>query len=255
MADDLGLRPRERSNRRSKTAMTVAQRIVEEISRKRYPPGTKLPAEREMLIKYSVGRGTLRESLRFLEMNGVLTVKPGPGGGPVVAAADAHDLAGTLGLFLELNHTPFGSILEVREILEPAIARLAVQHVTDEQIEMIGESVAAMARDLDDVDLYLEENERFHTLVATAAGNPVFSMLIESLNLITDGSRLGVGHPLERRRHVLKAHRRIFEAVKERDAAAAEEAMRDHVHAFRRYTERHFPNAAAQPLRWIDVAP
>lgn len=252
--DDFGA-PRLRSNRRTKMAMTVAQRIVEEISRRQYRPGTKLPAEREMLAKYEVGRGTLRESLRFLEMNGVITVKPGPGGGPVVAQADAHDLAGTLGLFLELHRTPFGAILEVRETLEPAIARLAAERVTDEQLQLIAESVEEMARDLDDEDLFLKQNEHFHTLVAQAAGNPVFSMLIESLNLITDGTRIGVGFPLERRRHVLKAHRVILDAVVSRDPDAAAQAMGAHVHAFRRYTDRHFPNAASRPLRWVDIAP
>ena len=235
--------------------MTVAQRIVKEISRKRYPPGTRLRPEREMLAQYNVGRGTLRESLRFLEMNGVLTVKPGPGGGPIVASPDAQDLAGTLGLFLEINRTSFGAILEVREILEPAIARMAVVHGSDEQLDLIGESVGAMAADLDDLDLYLEENERFHALVAEAAGNPVFSMLIGSLNCITDGSRVGVGHPLERRRHVLNAHRRIYDALASRDPDGAQEAMLHHTHAFRRYTERHYPNAASQPLRWADIAP
>jgi DNA-binding FadR family transcriptional regulator len=253
-ANDFGAR-RVRSNRRTKTAMTVAQRIVEEISRKQHRPGTKLPAEREMLAKYAVGRGTLRESLRFLEMNGVLTVKPGPGGGPVVAEADAHDLAGTLGLFLELHRTSFGAILEVRETLEPAIARLAAERVSDEQIALIAASVEDMARDLNDVDQFLVENEHFHTLVAKAAGNPVFSMLMESLNLITDGTRIGIGFPIERRRHVLKAHRGILSAIEARDPDAAANAMGAHVHAFRRYSDKHFPNAVSQPLRWVDIAP
>jgi GntR family transcriptional repressor for pyruvate dehydrogenase complex len=112
-----------RMPRRQKIAMTIAQAIVSEISKNRYPPGTKLPTERDMLERYQAGRGTLRESLRFLEMNGVITVKPGPGGGPVVAEPNSRDLASTLGLFLELNGTSFGSVLEVREVLEPAIAR------------------------------------------------------------------------------------------------------------------------------------
>lgn len=235
--------------------MVVAQRIVEGISRNRYEPGTKLLPERNMLTEYQVGRGTLRESLRFLEMNGVITVKPGPGGGPVVAAPDARDLAGTLGLFLELNGTSFGSILEVRQVLEPAVAGLAAQRQDREVIALIGRSVSAMEQGLDDADLFLEENERFHELVARAAGNPVFTLLLGSLDHITDGSRLGVSFPRERRNAVLVAHIGVLKAIENGDQAGAEAEMARHVSAFRRYTLRHFPDAVEARLRWSDIAP
>jgi GntR family transcriptional regulator, transcriptional repressor for pyruvate dehydrogenase complex len=244
-----------RAPRRQKTAMAVAQRIVEEISRHRYPPGTKLPAEREMLAQYEVGRGTLRESLRFLEMNGVLTVKPGPGGGPVVAAPDAHDLASTLGLFLELHGTRFGAILDVREVLEPALAAMAATRQDEIMIRTIGASVEAMAAHLSDLDLFLEENERFHELVSAAAGNPVFTLLTGSLDRITDGSRLGIDYPLRRRQAVLSAHRSILAAIAAGDADKSRDEMLRHMVAFRRYTDKYYPQAADSMLHWSDIAP
>ena len=64
-----------------KTAMIVARRIVRDIDRLSLQPGDKLPPERVMLEEYQVGRGTLRESLRFLELQGIISLKPGPGGG------------------------------------------------------------------------------------------------------------------------------------------------------------------------------
>jgi GntR family transcriptional repressor for pyruvate dehydrogenase complex len=246
---------RSRPPRRQKTAMAVAQRIVAEISHKRYAPGIKLPAERDMLVQYQVGRGTLRETLRFLEMTGVIVVKPGPGGGPVVAEPDARDLASTLGLFLELNGTLFGSILEVREVLEPAIAGLAASRQDAEIMELLGQSVSAMAAGLGEPDLFLEENERFHELVAAAAGNPVFALLLNSLDHIMDGSRVGVSFPPERRSAVLAAHTAIWQAIASGDVEEARAEMAHHVSAFRRYTYKHYPDAAATPLRWSDIAP
>jgi GntR family transcriptional repressor for pyruvate dehydrogenase complex len=251
----LSYRRAARSPRRQKTAMAVAQRIVEEISRHRYAPGTKLPAEREMLVQYEVGRGTLRESLRFLEMNGVLTVKPGPGGGPVVAAPDSHDLASTLGLFLELNGTKFGAILDVREVLEPALAGMAASLRDEGVVASIGASVEAMAANLRDLDLFLDENERFHELIAAAAANPVFTLLTGSLDRIIDGSRLGTDYPLRRRQAVLTAHRAIFAAIAEGDAEKASGEMVRHMQAFRRYTDRYYPQAVSSVLRWSDIAP
>jgi GntR family transcriptional repressor for pyruvate dehydrogenase complex len=246
---------RIRRPRRQKVSTTVAQQIVEEISHKRYPAGTKLPSERDMLAQYGVGRSTLREALRFLEMNGVLIVKPGPGGGPIVAEPDAHDLASTLGLFLELNGTKFGSILEVREMLEPAIAGLAAKSASNAIVAGISQSVSRMEANIDDVDFFLEENEHFHQLVAAGADNPIFALLIGSLDRITDGTRLGISFPLQRREAVLVAHRTISVAIEQGDAEAAAASMSRHLRAFRRYTFENYPGAIDNILRWSDIAP
>jgi GntR family transcriptional repressor for pyruvate dehydrogenase complex len=235
--------------------MTVAQQIVQEISARGYPPGTKLPAEREMLAAHEVGRGTLRESLRFLEMNGVLTVKPGPGGGPVVAEPSAQDLASTLGLFLELKGTPFSAIVEVRQVLEPAIAGLAASARDAGILDKLDVSIEAMAAHLDHEGDFLEFNEEFHRLVAEAADNPVFALLIGSLERITDGTRIGLDYPLPRRKAVLAAHRVIYKAIAAGDSERASAEMASHLQAFRRYTETHYPNAMNSRLRWSDIAP
>jgi GntR family transcriptional repressor for pyruvate dehydrogenase complex len=246
---------RNRPLRRSKTAMVVAQKLVGEISDNDYPAGTKLPPEREMLETFEVGRGTLRESLRFLEMNGVITVKPGPGGGPVVGMPNAHDLASTLGLFLDLRRTNFGAILEVRQVLEPAVAGMAAQRQDKASIAALLDSVQAMNDNVDDLAAFLRENERFHHMVAAAANNPVFSLLLGSLDSIADGARIGIHFPLERRRAVAKAHERIADAIARGDAVAATAEMSSHVDAFRRYVKKHHPDAETSRIRWSDVAP
>ena len=87
--------------RPKKTALILAQRIVRDIHRLRLEPGDKLPAEKLMMEQYDAGRGTLRESLRYLELQGVLSFKPGPGGGPVVEKPGAESLAATLALLLQ----------------------------------------------------------------------------------------------------------------------------------------------------------
>lgn len=70
-----------RNSKPPKTALLVAQRIVEDIHDQGKQPGDRLPPERDMLEQYEIGRGTLRESLRFLELQGVISLKPGPGAG------------------------------------------------------------------------------------------------------------------------------------------------------------------------------
>ena len=245
---------RAKPARAHKAAMVIAQEIVHKISLNDLPPGSKLPTEREMLEEYGVGRGTLRESLRFLEMNGVITMKPGPGGGPFTGQPDARDLAGTLALFLQLNGTPFRSIVEVRLHIEPTIARLAALHATPEGLEEIRQSVEQMRLNLDNEDTFLESNERFHHAVARASANVVFALLIGSLHWITDGSPLGVDYPEGRRDAVVDAHEVVYQAIAEGDGDKAEAAMAHHIGEFGRYLDRYYSSVYDSKLSWSDIA-
>src|SRR5713226_3607467 len=97
--------------RAPKTALLVARRIVRDIERLELVPGDKLPPEKEMFQQYQVGRGTLREALRFLELQGILSLKPGPGGGPVVERPDASNLA-TLLVLLQFSDARYQTVVE-----------------------------------------------------------------------------------------------------------------------------------------------
>ncbi|WP_395154851.1 FadR/GntR family transcriptional regulator [Ilumatobacter sp.] len=248
------MRHRKRPIRTPKTALLVAQRIVDEITSGGLESGAMLASEKEMLDRYEVGRGTLRESLRFLEMNGVITIKPGPGGGPTVCEPDSRDLAGALGLFLQLHGTPFSAIVEVRQLLEPAIAALAATKMTDEHAAELKASVDSMEVNLDVESEFLAENERFHELVAWASDNAMFASLIASLHWITDGAFLGVDYPRRRREAVVAAHRRIYEALTSGDPDKASEAMGAHIDEFAKYLKRYYPAVFASPLSWTDIA-
>ena len=252
--------PQHRSRGRNryrprKTATLLAQRIVAEIADRNLPVGTPLPPERDMLEEYGIARGTLREALRFLEIQGVITMKTGPGGGPVVARPESRHLASTIAMMLQLTHTSFRSVIEARVVLEPALARRAAERITDESREALHDSLNQMREHIDDVDFFLAENERFHALVAEAAGNQVFALLITSLNWISDGTPLGVEYPLESREAVCKEHARIYQAISRSDPDRAAAAMAVHIGDFATYLERRFPQVVDAPLRWEHVDP
>src|SRR5690242_15187455 len=103
--------PRPPGAPKQKAAVIVAKRIVGQIERLRLGPGDKLPPERAMQEEYGVGRGTLREALRFLELQGVLSLKTGPGGGPVVRQPDSTHLATTLALTMQFADAPYRVIV------------------------------------------------------------------------------------------------------------------------------------------------
>ena len=230
--------------------MLVAQRIVRDIVRSGMKPGELLPPERMMLEKYETGRGTLREALRLLEFQGVISLKPGPGGGPVLMNPAASNLASSLMLLMQLNQAPYRAIVEVRNAFEPMISQLAAERMSDDQLGELEGTIEAMRADLNDRDQFLESNKRFHDIIAWSSGNVLFGYLIDSLLGILDGTVIGIDYPSHRRAAILKAHEEIYEALAKRDPQASEDRMREHIDAYTRYAQKKFPDVLNQTITW-----
>ncbi len=238
------------SNRPPKAAMLVAQRIIRDIVRGGMQPGELLPPERTMLENYETGRGTLREALRLLEFQGVIALKPGPRGGPVLLDPDATHLASTVVLLMQLKEAPFRTIVEVRSALEPMISGLAASRIDDESIDALQDTVEQMRKNLDDQHVFLDANKRFHDIIAWSSGNALFGYFIDSLLGIMDGTIIGIDYPTPRRKAILVAHEEVYTAIAERDPEAAEARMRDHINAYVKYAERKFPDVLKQVIQW-----
>jgi GntR family transcriptional regulator, transcriptional repressor for pyruvate dehydrogenase complex len=238
------------TNRPQKTSMLVAQRIMRDVIRGGMKPGDSLPPERVMLETYSTGRGTLREALRLLEFQGVITLKPGPGGGPVLLSPDSSHLESTIVLLMELKAAPFRTIAEVRLALEPMISALAAERIEEGPLAELKQTIEQMADNLNDEYQFLEANKRFHDIISWSSGNSLFGYLVESLLGIMDGTVMGIDYPAPRREAILKAHQDIYEAIANHDRVQAEQRMRDHIDAYIRYAERKFPEAMEQVIPW-----
>ena len=238
------------SLRPQKTAVLVAQRIVADIQQRGNKPGDRLPPERVMLEEYNIGRGTLRESLRFLELQGIIVLKPGPGGGPVVQQPDGSGLATALTLLLQFENAPFRTITEARTALEPMMAQLAALRMGEEQLAELKYSVDHMLDKVGDESVFLEMNKRFHDIIAHNSGNVLFGHLIDTLLGMLDGTAIGVDYPEHRRVAVHKAHAAIYEALAAKDPTAAASAMHDHIIEYANYVERKFPEVLNTPISW-----
>jgi GntR family transcriptional regulator, transcriptional repressor for pyruvate dehydrogenase complex len=252
--DATSARPRVavgQSTRPTKTAELVARRIVNSIVREGLAPGTKLPPEHEMLAEYGVARASLREALRYLELQGLLVIRPGAGGGPVVASPDVRGVANALSLTLQAQGTTFRSIVAARTLLEPLVAAEAAEHAADSGLlDEMAASVDRLADTIGDTRAYLEENGRFHELVAWASDNPVLTYLIGSLHWIADGSNLGVQYPEWAQTPTVKAHRRIYQAIQAGNGTRAANEMRRHNESFEAYLNEYYPHVLDTPVQW-----
>jgi DNA-binding FadR family transcriptional regulator len=203
-----------------------------------------------MLTQYGVSRGTLREALRYLEMQGVITIRPGPGGGPVVNRPAPRYLARNLSIMLEFAGTPYRAIVETRCVIEPAVAAAAATRMDAEHLERIRASVERMKAHPGEIDVFLAENSNFHDLVAWSSGNLVFGYLLSSLQWISVGTDMGVQYPDWAQKVVVKAHERIYKSLADRNEEGARQAMTSHVNEYARYLEQYYSHLLDQTIRW-----
>ncbi|WP_127818100.1 FadR/GntR family transcriptional regulator [Microbacterium sp. CPCC 204701] len=236
--------------RPQKTALLVAQQIVADIQRRGNVPGDRLPPEKAMLEQYQIGRGTLRESLRYLELQGLISLKPGPGGGPVVEKPTGIGLATVISLLLQMENAPYRNIIEARGSLEPAMSRLAASRMTDDELSSLRANLDRMLADIDDPEVFADANQEFHDIIAHSSGNALFAHMIDALTGILDGTSIGIEYPEHRRLAVHQAHTRIYETLAAHDPVAAADAMREHIGEYTQYIEAKYPEVVEAPISW-----
>ena len=114
-----------RRRRPQKTAERVAGEIVRDIVARDLGSGAHLPLEAAMAAQYGVSRSSVREALRILEVQGLISLKPGPGGGPVVGVVEATYLARTESLYFHLAGATYRDLIATQAVLEPLCAAAA----------------------------------------------------------------------------------------------------------------------------------
>lgn len=237
--------------RPKKTALLIADQLVELIRQEDLQPGDRLPSESLMLQQYQVSRGTLREALRYLEFQGVILLKPGSGGGPIVQYPDADILVSTLTLLLQFQKTAFADIVEARRQMEPIVVRLAAQNRSDQDMKELWRNVTE-AEDLS-IGTYRfhQLSDDYHALVAQASGNAIFGNLMAALAGTLTGVNQGIDYPKKHRAASNQIHKDIVQAIEDRDADTAEKLMRLHLDAHSDFTNKRFPLQLNQTVKWI----
>jgi GntR family transcriptional regulator, transcriptional repressor for pyruvate dehydrogenase complex len=243
-ADGTAPRPIKRG---AKVAEALAQEIVHEIVSRKLPPGTLLSSEAQMLEDYGVGRGSLREALRILEVHGLITMKPGRNGGPMVIEVGTRDYGRMSTLFFHLGGMTFQQLIEARLALEPMMARLAAQRRGQ---ELVGHLADPDATRVEDDTVYFDATNEFHRGVASMSGNPVLNLLSVSLEDIFRDQVSSVLSPKEERRHVLEVHQAIADAIAAGDADQAEQLMHDHMQQYADWVRQQHPQLLDQVIDW-----
>jgi len=206
------------------------ERIVEQIESRivagDLKVGDQLPAERELAEQFAVSRTAVREAIKALREKGLVEIRLGRGTFVTNTAAGA--VRHSLGLLLK-SEKGFTNLEEVREILEPEIAALAATRITEENIAAMTEAVEIMDTALDNVDIFVEADLDFHLALAEATQNPIIPSLMDSIIDLLREQRKRTGNVEGGLARGQYHHKKILDAVVQRDPLAAREAMQAHL--------------------------
>jgi GntR family transcriptional repressor for pyruvate dehydrogenase complex len=212
--------------RKNRVHEEVAKQL-ESLILKKLQPGDKLPAERELAEKLGVSRSSIRDAMRRLHLIGL--VEPRQGAGTVVREISPETLVSPLSNVIAHKRQLVSELLDFRVMLEPPLAARAAEHAAAEQVSRMEEILGRQAKLLQAGQLAVEEDAEFHYCIAQASGN---SVVLKVLDVVMDLLRETRSQSLQTEGRPMKSlagHKRILAAIKRRDGAAAEAAMRQHI--------------------------
>jgi GntR family transcriptional repressor for pyruvate dehydrogenase complex len=216
-----------------KASDVLAGDLRERILRAEFPEGSALPPERELVTQTGMSRTTVREALRILEVQGLVRIKTGRAGGAFVQLPGEESVASSVALLIRGGRIRLAALLETREGVEPACARLAAKYRTDTDLERLDRANEAIADDSGSLADFLQANVDWHVGVALATHNELLTGFMRALSRAIYASTDNRGFiDAEVRRTTLRAHRSITKAIRDGDPDAALRRMDRHVHAY-----------------------
>lgn len=220
-----------------KAADVVAAALRRRIILGELSEGEPLPSESELLATLNVSKPTLRQAIRILETESLVTVRRGPRGGIYVSVPTVETAAKYAATVLEYRRADTADLFEAAAALEgPCVAMLARSR-TAEQLDLLRTAVDAETAALDDPKRLLELENDFHRLVLDCAGNATLRVLCEMIRVVVDAMTrryLTTTRPDQHGPAIAagaRTHRRVVDLIENRDAEAAEALWRKHIKA------------------------
>ena len=208
-----------------KLSRKISRQLLQSIVDGHYQPGSLLPAERDLAAAFGVSRVVVREGLNSLISKGILSVRQGRG--TTVNPMNEWNALDPEVLMLLYGDQAFDNLIQLRRILEPELAYLAAQNITDEELEDL--RAFSDLPDTDTVEEHVERDTAFHLIIARATHNPVLLIVLSSISeMLRESRRRTFAVPNE----LYKArdwHQVIYHAIAGRDPEAARQAMLTHL--------------------------
>lgn len=213
----------------------IAKEIRHYIVRQGLRPDDRLGTESELANEFGVSRPTLREALRLLASSHLIRASRGPGGGVFVASTPnegiGRNLSDSIATMLETDSVSMPELVEARIHLEVPLAGLAAENATAETVAELEAAIAEAALSLDDPasDAFRLADARFHREIARTARNELLRAFTSwTLDVLQPLLVARVGKGIDGDA-ILRQHRDVLRAIRRKQPAAAQRAMRRHL--------------------------
>jgi GntR family transcriptional regulator, transcriptional repressor for pyruvate dehydrogenase complex len=207
----------------------VVSQFVDLLRKGELAAGDRLPPERELAERFGVGRNSIREALRELNMLGLVTSRHGEG--TFVGRPDASQLMAPFRAVIELSAPAVDSIVEFRLAFEPGIAALAARNLTAEGEQRLGAALERFEGALARKGAQAEHSDAaFHFAIAECTGNPTVIAVHQALLELLTTSRSGLKREAYEPDHqIAVGHRELHAAITSRDEERARTTMHEHL--------------------------
>jgi GntR family transcriptional repressor for pyruvate dehydrogenase complex len=204
----------------------IIDRLIALVVNEKLKPGDKLPTERELMARLSIGRSSLREAIKTLSAVGALEVKRGSG--IFVGYGDTSILAKPLAWGMFLSKSNVGQVIEARSIIESALAGWAAERRSNEDLQLLSELLQKLEMSQNDKETYINYDLKFHLAIGKAAQN---NILFQVLNIFQNILRAWMeityqetNGPMDS----METHRELLEAIRNGNSRSARRIMQDH---------------------------
>ncbi|OPY64478.1 MAG: Pyruvate dehydrogenase complex repressor [Syntrophorhabdaceae bacterium PtaU1.Bin034] len=212
--------------RNRRTFEEVSDRLKELIFNGTLQPGQQLPSEHALAQLFQVGRQSVREALRVLELSGFIKVRPGVKGGAVIEATVLSKMAGLFLDTIKLHKISLVDCMEARKAIESSVLMLAMTNADQTDIENLRDNIVRARRKLQADKSAYEENIDFHRILANASKNYTFSIVMESiLAVFADFKSRHEGVEVKQSMHITTLHEAIVDAMVAKNAKNALELL------------------------------
>jgi GntR family transcriptional repressor for pyruvate dehydrogenase complex len=219
----------------------IVKAITDLIMRRVWKPGDMIPSEKELAVRFQVGRSTIREAVKSLVVLGVLEARVGEGS--FVRAPNSELLSGAFRWGLMLNERNLDHLIDVRALVEVECARRAAEHRTQETLDRLADAIAEMKAHEGSADLFMAIDMKFHNAISQAARNPIFESIGSTIQAMVRIWYPQTYYIPETKMQTIKEHRRVADAIAAQDPDAAAEAMRLHLDQAGKRLRRVLPPA------------
>jgi GntR family transcriptional regulator, transcriptional repressor for pyruvate dehydrogenase complex len=197
--------------------------------------GKKLPIEPDLSTQYGVSRSTVREALRVLASQNLITTTRGVSGGSFIAYPNPEQISGyleaSLRLLAQADSLTIGQIAEARDMIEVPAAGLAARRRSAEQLQDL--KATLFDRDQVSLEQAIETSKTFHTALVRATGSPLVEVLARPVFEVVYDHVQGWDAPEGFWLRIAGDHERIFDAIAAQDPATAQDAIQDHLRKLR----------------------